>query len=112
MYMSEIKKVPMTGKERSKKFYDENKEKERLRKSEYYRQKNILKGLPPPVPIKAKEPVTSLPTQPIPQSAPKPTIAGASLRHKPKQPNEPDNELMSSSEFVPVKSIKEKRQSE
>ena len=28
--MSEIKKVPMTGKERSKKFYDENKEKERL----------------------------------------------------------------------------------
>ena len=69
--MSEIKKVPMTGKERSKKFYDENKEKERLRKSEYYKQKRILAGLPPPVPRKAKEPVTSLPTQPTPPSAPK-----------------------------------------
>jgi hypothetical protein len=111
MYMSEIKKVPMTGKERSKKFYDENKEKERLRKSEYYKQKRILAGHPPPVPRKAKEPIASLPTQPTPPSAPKPAITGASLRNKSKLPIESDNELMSSSEFVPLKTIKEKRQS-
>ena len=74
MYMSEIKKVPMTGKERSKKFYDQNKEKERLRKSEYYKQKRILAGLPPPVPRKAKEPIASSPIQPTPPSAPKPAI--------------------------------------
>ena len=109
--MSEIKKVPMTGKERSKKFYDENKEKERLRKSEYYKQKRILAGHPPPVPRKAKEPIASLPTQPTPPSAPKPAITGASLRNKSKRPIEQDIELMSSSEFVPLKTIKEKRQS-
>ena len=109
--MSE-KKIPLTGAQRSKRFYDENKEKERLRKSEYYKQKRILAGLPPPIPRKAKEPVTSLPKQPIPPSAPKPTITGASLRHKSKQQIEPDNELISSSEFVPIKSIKEKRQSQ
>ena len=108
--MSE-KKIPLTGAERAKRFYEKNKEKERLRKSEYYKQKRILAGLPPPVPRKAKEPIASLPTQPTPPSAPKPTTTGASLRHKPKQPIEPDNELMSSSEFIPVKSIKEKRQS-
>jgi integrase len=109
--MSEIKKVPMTGKERSKKFYDENKEKERLRKSEYYKQKRILAGHPPPVPRKAKEPIASLPTQPTPPSTPKPAITGASLRNKSKLPIESDNELRSSSEFVPLKTIKEKRQS-
>ena len=104
--MSEIKKAPMSGKERSKKFYDENKEKERLRKSEYYKQKRILAGHPPPIPRKTKEPLQ--PSAPI---QPKPTVTGASIRHKQKQPIEPDNELMSSSEFVPVKSIKEIRQS-
>ena len=109
--MSEIKKIPLTGAQRSKKFYDQNKEKERLRKSEYYKQKRILAGLPPPVPRKAKEPIASLPTQPIPPSTPKPAITGASLRNKSTRPIEQDIELMSSSELIAVKSIKEKRQS-
>jgi hypothetical protein len=81
----------MTGKERSKKYYDENKEKERLRKNEYYRQKKILKGLPPPKPRKQKEPVPPSPIQPVipspiqpvAPSGPRPTRTGASFRHKP-----------------------------
>lgn len=109
--MSEVKKIPLTGAERAKRFYEKNKEKERLRKSEYYKQKRILAGLPQPVPRKAKEPIASLPTQPIPPSTPKPAITGASLRNKSKRPIEQDIELTSSTEFIPVKSIKEKRQS-
>ena len=110
--MSE-KKIPLTGAQRSKKFYDENKEKERLRKSEYYKQKRILAGFAEPVPRnqKQKEKVALLPTQPTPQSAPKPTTTGASIRHKQKQSVEPEKELTSNSELIPVKSIKEKRQS-
>lgn len=42
------KKIPLSGKERAKKFYDKNPEKERLRKNEYYKQQRILKGFPPP----------------------------------------------------------------
>ena len=52
--MSE-KKIPLTGAQRSKKFYDENKEKERLRKSEYYKQKRILSGHPEPIPRNQKQ---------------------------------------------------------
>lgn len=109
--MSEIKKTPMTGRERAKKFYDENKEKERLRKNEYYKQKRIAQGFPPPVPRAQKASVTQLQTEPTPPLDPKPKKTGASFRHKPKQSIEPENELMSSSELIPVKSIKEKRQS-
>lgn len=109
--MSEIKKTPMTGRERAKKFYDENKEKERLRKNEYYKQKRIAQGFPPPVPRAQKASVTQLLTEPTPPLDPKPKKTGASFRHKPKQSIEPENELMSSSELIPVKTIKEKRQS-
>lgn len=42
------KKIPLSGKERAKKFYDKNPENERLRKNEYYKQQRILKGFPPP----------------------------------------------------------------
>lgn len=54
MYMSE-KKIPLSGTQRSKKFYDENTEKERLRKSEYYKQKRILAGFPEPIPRSQKQ---------------------------------------------------------
>ena len=68
--MSE-KKIPLTGAQRSKKFYDENKEKERLRKSEYYKQKRILAGHPEPVPRNQKQKErdpSSIKSKPLTQS--------------------------------------------
>ncbi len=120
--MSETKKkVPLTGAERAKRFYDKNKESESARTNEYYKNKRIAQGFPAPKKQKSypKPPnetpsslqSTSSPPQPIPPSAPKPAITGASLRNKSKRPIEQDIELMSSSELIPVKSIKEKRQS-
>lgn len=41
-------KVPLSSKERTKRYYDKNPEKERLRKKEYYKQQRILQGFPPP----------------------------------------------------------------
>jgi len=42
------KKVPLTGAERAKRFYDKNKESESARTNEYYKNKRIAQGFPPP----------------------------------------------------------------
>jgi len=47
--MSETKKkVPLTGAERAKRFYDKNKESESARTNEYYKNKRIEQGFPAP----------------------------------------------------------------
>ena len=42
------KKVPLTGAERAKRFYDKNKESESARTNEYYKNKRIAQGFPAP----------------------------------------------------------------